>query len=260
MEKMMCWGPSVGLPTTPLCITPQLGVKTVYLSTAQLTNWRRKLVYEITPDRLKVFINQLKDLKDANMFVQVHNCVPDEVLEFLEEVEKEDTTLYITIPLYATPPRRYSAHIFVMPPYNLMITKCVFSSLYAMHFITGMQVTDLITDKCKCFTMINAPLKIMVDNKEVSPCSICKHNTARIGKYCYLYNTNYACLFHAGDLPEFNTEVGNEQLAALMNSDLYDHKDIDDIIKEDSYKTHSEKLAEQTEFAINAWETSEEGV
>ena len=61
MEKMMCWGPSVGLPTTSLCITPQLGVKTVYLSTTQLTNWRRKLVYEITPDRLKVFINQLKE-------------------------------------------------------------------------------------------------------------------------------------------------------------------------------------------------------
>ena len=129
-----------------------------------------------------------------------------------------------------------------------------------MHFITGMQVTDLISDKCKCFTMINAPLKIMIDYKEVSPCSICKHNNARIGNYCYLYNTNYACLFHAGDLPEFNTEVGNEQLAALMNSDLYDRKDIDDLIKEESYKTQAEKLTEQTEFATDAWETSEEGV
>ena len=34
----------------------------------------------------------------------------------------------------------------------------------------------------------------------------------------------------------------------------------DYLVKEESYKTHSEKLTEQTEFAANAWETSEEGV
>lgn len=220
MAKVLKWGPSTGMFSTPLCVTPQISAKVAYLSMEPLTNFAKKLEFELNDKAISKLIGDLNGLKTgpSKAFVDIRDIVPAPVLDFLEEALRENKTVYVTIPLFASMhAHQVTARIFMTPPFTLMTTKYMFGSLYAGHFVTGTQIYDLLVDRCGCFVAIPAAFKLIIDGKQVAPCSLCKYKQGN-ANFCYLFNSNYSCLFHAGDIPELSTEVGNEQLAVLMNT------------------------------------------
>lgn len=240
MAKVLKWGQGVGMFSTPICVTPQISAKLVYLSVEPLTNFSRKLEFELNGKALEKFIASLIALRTGNnkIFVEIREVVPDAVMKFLTDAKEANDTVYITVPLFNVPTKPITAKIFVNPPYTLVTTKYMFGSLYAGHFVTGVQIYDLLVEQCGCFTSIPVAFKLIIDGKHVVPCSLCKYRQGN-NKFCYLFNSNYSCLFHAGDIPTLDTEIGNEQLASLMNTpdiDLDVEVDMDKI-KEDMWRS-----------------------
>ena len=229
MAKVLRWGPGFSLFTIPLCVTPQLGMKCAYLSTEQCNHWSRKLVYELTGDAINTLYTRLVNIKNGpcSIFVKTRQIIPDKILEYLESVRNAGQTLFITVPLYNSKQRYLNGATIVNPPYNLVVDKFTFGSLYALHFTSGLQIYDALIPECNIFTLLPVPFKLYIDNVEVSPCTLCNYRQGD-AKFCYLYNHGYSCLFHAGELPMIETELGNEQLSALISTNA----DIDEMISQ----------------------------
>ena len=247
MAEVLKWGPGVGMFTTPLCVTPQISAQVAYISREPLTNFRRKLEFELDGKAIDKLTSDLVHLKTGprKVFVEIRQLVPDAVITYLNDARKEDSKVYITVPLFSVPAHQITARIFVSPPFTLMTTKCMFGSLYTGHFVTGTQIYDLLVEACPCFVAIPAVFKLIIDGEQVAPCSLCKYKQGS-ANFCYLFNSNYSCLFHAGDIPELSTPTGNEQLASLMNTpDVDIPEDIDEVkIREDLWVNSETKEVE----------------